>query len=211
MPALVLLLALALAADPAPRRTVSGDTITSDRLPAITLKVGKGFQYVGVFPFKIRDVAGGERHVWVDADARKRVRRLFVLQFEGYNAGSGYTYDYKPRNVIRLGAHDYNSNGFFYSDAEYAKEHPGNEAELTHRFLEDRGYTLDAEQLLYRFYRALPDDGNKSEFLIFYIEPMADLGLALKDASENQDSAREKALLAAARARALEAFTITKN
>lgn len=211
MPVLILMLAMALAADVPPKRMVSGDTITSSRLPEVSLKVGRGFTYAGVFPFRIRDVAGGERHVWVDADEHKRIRRLFVLQFEGYNQGSGYTYDYKPRNVTRLGAHDYNSNGFFYSDAEYAREHPGNEAELTHRFVEAKGYTLDADQLLYRFYRGLPDDGNKSEFLIFYIEPMADLGIKLEDVSENQDKEREKALLAKARERALEAFTITKN
>ena len=65
------------------------------------------------------------------------------------------------------------------------------------------------EQLLYRFYRSLPEDGHRSEFLIFYIEPLAGLGMRLEDASENQDSEREKSLLAAARARALAAFTIT--
>lgn len=205
-----LTLALASAGEASPRR-VSGDTLTSDRLPAVSLKVGKGLRYVGAFPFTIRDVAAGERHVWVDADARKRVRRLFVLQFEGFNEGSGQKYNYRPRNVTRLGAHDYNSNGFFYSDVEYAREHPGNEAERTRRFLEDKGYTLDAEQLLYRFYRSLPEDGHRSEFLIFHIEPMAGLGLAMKDVSENQDSEREKRLLAAARERALKAFAITKG
>lgn len=208
---LVLLIALVLAGDPAPRRVVSGDTLTSDRLPAVALRVGKGLKYVGAFPFTIRDVAAGERHVWVDADRRKRVKRLFVLQFEGFNEGSGQKYNYTPRNVTRLGAHDYNANGFFYSDVEYGRERPGNEAELTRRFLEAKGYTLDAEQLLYRFYRSLPEDGHRSEFLIFHIEPMADLGLALADVSGNQDSEREKRLLAAARERALKAFTITKG
>ena len=207
---LTLLLILASAA-PAPKRTVSGDTIVSDRLPVGSLSVEKALRYVGAFPFQIRDVAGGERHVWVDADARKRVRRLFVLQFEGYNEGTGHKYNYTPRNVTRLGAHDYNSNGFFYSDVEYSRERPGNEAELTRRFLEGKGYTLDAEQVLYRFYRSLPEDGHRSEFLIFYIEPLAGLGLALADATESQDSEREKKLLAATRERALKAFRIVKD
>jgi hypothetical protein len=208
---LAVLLVLESSAGPAPRRVVSGDTIVSDGLPPLSLKVGKGLTYAGAFPFKIRDVAAGERHVWVDADGRKRVRRLFILQFEGFHAGSGQRYNYTPRNVTRLGSHDYNSNGFFYSDVEYGRERPGNEAELTRRFLEDKGYTIDAEQLLYRFYRSLPEDGHRSEFLIFYIEPMADLGLALAGVSEKQDSEREKTLIAAARERALKAFTITKD
>lgn len=194
-----------------PKRTVTGNTITSDKSPAITMKVDSGLKYVGVFPFKIRDIAAGERHVWVDADKQKRIKRLFILQFEGFLEGSGQVYRYGPRNVTRLGANDYNSNGFFYSDTEYNRERPGNEAELTRKFLEEKGYKLDAEQLLYRFYRGLPEDGNRNEFLIFYIEPMADLGISLKDVSANQDSEPEKRLIAQARERALKAFNITKH
>ena len=72
---------------------------------------------------------------------------------------------------------------------------------------EEKGYTLDPEQLLYLVYRSLPDD-HRNEFLIFYIQPLADLGIALKDTSENQDTEREKAIVAAARERAIQAFTI---
>lgn len=211
MTQLLLLLALLFSDSAAPKRVVSGDTITSDKSPAITMKVDKKLKYVGFFPFKIADIAGGERHVWVEADKQKRVKRLFILQFEGYNEGSGRTYNYKPRNVTKLGANEYNSNGFFYSDIAYSKERPGNEAELSRKFLEEKGYKLDEEQLLYRFYRALPEDGNRNEFLIFYIEPMADLGIALKDVTEDQSSDREKQLIAQARERALQAFTITRN
>ena len=209
-PSLVLLFACIFAADTStPKRVIKGDTITSDKSPAITLKVEKSLKYVGVFPFKIRDVASGERHVWVEADKKKRVKRLFILQFEGYNEGSGNRYNYSPRNVTKLGDNEYNSNGFFYSDVQYSKERPGNEAELNRRFLEEKGYRLDEEQLLYRFYRSLPEDEHRNEFLIFYIEPMADLDIALKDVSARQDSEREKQLIAEVRERALKAFTIT--
>src|SRR5207253_2184708 len=122
-------------------------------------------------PFDIAHIAGGERHVWVEADKDKRVTRLFTLQFEGYYDSVSHRYNYKPRNVVHLGDNDYNSNGFFYDDTAYEKEHPGNEATAMHKFIESKGYKLDAEQGLYRFYRSLPDD-NKNEFLIFYIEPM---------------------------------------
>lgn len=55
-----------------------------------------------------------------------------------------------------------------------------------------------------------PDD-HRNEFLIFYIQPLAELGIALKDASENQDTPREKEILAAARERALKAFTVLED
>ena len=204
------LLAAAPATPPPPtavKRTVQDGILRSPRDPEITLKVADGFQYLGSFPFTIAGIAGGERHVWVDAGKDKRIRRMFILQFEGYFEGTGRRYNYTPRNVTTLGATDYNSNGFMYRDLDLFKERPGTEAEKTRTFVEEKGYTLDPEQLLYRFYRSLPDD-HRNEFLIFYIQPLADLGIALKDTSENQDTEREKAIVAAARERALQAFTI---
>jgi len=210
-----LLALLLLLADPQAARNVEHNVITSTADPAIQVKVSDDLKYLGAFQFTLGGVASGERHVWVKADRHKRVTRLFILQFEGYFPGSPHRYNYKPRNVTKLGANNYNSNGFLYDDTQYHKEHPGNEAEGTRKFLEARGYTLDAEQLLYRFYRSLsdPDPAKdlRNEFLIFYIEPLKDLGLTMKDTTENQDSEREKQIVAAARERALKAFQVVKD
>ena len=126
------------------------------------------------------------------------------------DSGSDDSADDGTKAITKLGENEYNSNGFFYDDIAMSKERPGTEAELTRKFVEGKGYTLDPEQLLYRFYRSLPDD-HRNEFLIFYIEPMADLGIALKNVSENQDGDREKVVLAAARERALKAFTVLEH
>ncbi|HEX5045149.1 MAG TPA: hypothetical protein VFV75_19800 [Candidatus Polarisedimenticolaceae bacterium] len=201
------LLAAATAAPPAVKRTVQDNVLRSPRDPEITLKVAEGFQYLGSFPFTLEGIAGGERHVWVDAGKDRRIRRMFILQFEGFFEGTGRRYSYTPRNVTRLGENDYNSNGFFYRDLDLFKERPGTEAERTRSFVEEKGYRLDPEQMLYRFYRSLPED-HRNEFLIFYIQPLAELGISLEHTSENQDTAREKELLAAARERALQAFTV---
>jgi hypothetical protein len=183
-------------ADPKPARTVEHNVITSIANPAIKIKVADEFKYLGSFPFTLgRGIAAGERHVWVKADTRNRVIKLFTLQFEGYVPGSPHRYNYSPRNVTHLGVNDYNSNGFLYDDSEYEKEHPGNEATMMHKFVEAKGYSLDAEQVLYRFYRSLPDD-HRNEFLIFYIEPT------------KQDKEREKEIVAQVRERALKAFKV---
>ncbi len=211
---LALLLAIAPASDPASTssRTVHNNVITSPAVPAIKLKVRGELKYLGFFAFDIGGIASGERHLWVKADKQKRVERLFILQFEGYTPGSTHRYNYKPRNVTRLGAHDYNSNGFLYDDMAYHREHPGSEAEGTRKFLEARGYKFDAEQMLYRFYRSLPDadlaKDHRNEFLIFYIEPASAHGITLKETTENQDSPREKQIVDRARQRALNTFKV---
>jgi hypothetical protein len=206
-----LALLLLLFADSQPLRTVENNVITSTANPAIEIKVSNELKYLGSFPFTLGGgVAAGERHVWAKADKNQRVTKLFILQFEGYVPGSAYSYNYKPRNVTQLGANDYNANGFLYDDTQYHKEHPGNEAEMTRKFLEARGYSLDTEQLLYRFYRSLPED-HRNEFLIFYIEPLKELGITMKDTTEEQDSEREKQIIAAGRERALQAFTVISD
>ena len=198
-------------ANPQPQRTVANNVITSTANPVIKIKVADELKYLGSFPFNLGGgVAAGERHVWVKADKNQRVTKLFILQFEGYVPGSPHRYNYQPRNVTHLGGNDYNANGFLYDDTQYHKEHPGNEAELTRKFLESRGYTLDAEQLLYRFYRSLPED-HRNEFLIFYIEPLKELGITMQETTEDQDSDREKQIVAASRKRALRAFEVLSD
>jgi len=201
---------LLLLADPQPLRTVEHNVITSAAKPAIQIKVSDELRYLGSFPFTIANVAGGERHVWIKAGKDKRVTKMFILQFEGYFADNENRYNYKPRNVTKLGANEYNANGFFYDDTEYHRQRPGNEAELTRKFVEAKAYKLDAEQILYRFYRSLPED-HKNEFLIFYIEPMKELGISMKETTENQQTDREKEIVAAARERALKAFVVISD
>jgi len=202
-----LLLASATAA--APVRSVHKNVLSSDKAPQIKIKVDDRFHYLGSFHFNIRDVAEGDRFVWVDAGRDKRVRRLVIVQLEGFLEGKG-KYNYKPHNLTHLGENDYNSNGFFYDDTAYEKENPGNEATKTRKFLEERGYKFNAEQGLYRFYRSLPDDF-RNEILIFYIEDMQTLGLKMSAMTEEQETPREKELVAAMRERALKAFKIVAH
>lgn len=207
---LLLLIPLLLAASAnAPVRTVERNVLASDKAPQIKIKVDDAFHYLGSFHFAIRDVAEGDRYVWVDAGRDKRVRRLVIVQLEGFLEGKG-KYNYQPRNLTHLGENDYNSNGFFYDDTAYEKENPGNEATKTRKFLEERGYEFNAEQGLYRFYRSLPDDF-RNEILIFYIEDMNDLGLKMAEMTEEQETPREKGLVAAMRGRALKSFQIVQH
>lgn len=205
---LLLLVPLLLASAVAPVRTVDHNLLVSDQEPAISIQVDPSLTYVGSFHFQIHTVAAGDRFVWVQATPEKRVQKLVIVQLEGYLEGKGQ-YNYSPLNVTHLGENDYNSNGFFYDDSDYGREHPGNEATKTREFLEQRGYSLDHEQSLYRFFRALPDRQN--EILIFYIQPMSELGLKMSEASPEQDTPREKELKAQQRERALASFKIVKG
>lgn len=58
--------------------------------PVLRFRADSGFRYLGAHPFRIRNVAAGERHVFVDTDG-SRVPRLPLLQFEGFLERPGHS------------------------------------------------------------------------------------------------------------------------
>src|SRR5437870_159361 len=87
----------------APQRSVRDNVLTSSDLPKLSLRVDKQFQYLGQVSFNIRNIAEGERFVWVQADAKKHVQRLFIVQFEGFMPEIDSTYRFAITNPVRLG------------------------------------------------------------------------------------------------------------
>ncbi len=82
--ALLLVSTAATAADKEPERKVEGTTVTSDQDPAVKVTFPATAQYVGSDRWDLYGIADAELHVFVEADAQKRVQRLYWVQFEGY-------------------------------------------------------------------------------------------------------------------------------
>jgi hypothetical protein len=79
-----------------PERTVNGDVITSAREPAVRIELPKAVNYLGAERFVLYGIADCELHGWVEADAGKKVSRLYWVEFEGYLATKPelhHTYD----------------------------------------------------------------------------------------------------------------------
>ena len=60
---------------------------------SLAIKVADEFEFVGRHPFAIRDVAAGERFIFVQAEDH-RVAKLFMVQFEGFLPGVNDFYRY---------------------------------------------------------------------------------------------------------------------
>ncbi|MBX2818622.1 MAG: hypothetical protein KTR29_03040 [Rhodothermaceae bacterium] len=85
-----------------PERSVHNNILVSSDLPDIRVAVDPEFTYVGRFDFFIRDVAYGERFVFVDAE-NKKVQRLFIFQFEGFLPTNTMTYNYNFSQAEEIG------------------------------------------------------------------------------------------------------------
>ena len=68
---------------PEPRRSVTGRTLVSDRMPAGRVDVSAGFAHAGRLGFVLNGVARAELFVFAAADDPPP-GRLLVVQFEGY-------------------------------------------------------------------------------------------------------------------------------
>lgn len=167
-------------------RRVENNTLISDDLPAIKITVNKDFKYIGRFDFKIRDVATGERLVFVDA-AGKKVRRLFIAQFEGFLPNIDDFYRYNFDNAELFGTHKFRQNTYAYSNLQAREENPEGESSLTYDFLLDKGYEVEDQVMMSRFL-TVPDEKKKHELILFYLENVSDSNHKLAEFYKDDNS-----------------------
>lgn len=189
---IAILVALASGAQPHPIRRLSEGVLISSADPPLRFRPDAGFSYLGKVPIRIDDIATGERHVFVDGEGQ-HVRRLLILQFEGFLPGVNDYYKYPMRNPIKLAGETYTRGTFIFSNAASQRAAPGLEADVTLRFLKARGYQPADAQMTARFARVV-DERRRHEFIIFYQEAAADHGLTMdRDTTSNGDLKPEQA------------------
>lgn len=154
--------------------------------PELGLTINGRFNYVGSFDFTIPKFSNGQRYVYVDADAKKNVRRMLILQFEQVLADSSETYRYDFSKAEQIGKYRFRHNTFAFSNKAGRQENPNNEGELTVTFLEKKGYRLSDEWMASRFV-AVPDAARKSEVIVFYLERIEGTGHRLADLYNGDD------------------------
>ena len=178
-------------------RVVKGQVLTSTYLPAIRVRFDRRFRYVGSQKFVLYERAQAEQHFFVDADARRRIRRMYMLQFEGYLPGVDATYSYEARETVRLGGEEYIVNAESVPNVgAVLTQQPQSDAARAVEFLKGKGYSMGESVRFQRFVR-LVDESKRSEFIMLYIE---DAGASQAD----EKSMREF------RERALKGFAILK-
>jgi hypothetical protein len=180
-------------------RRVSGRVLTSTSLPPIRIKFGKVFKYVGSQRFILYDRAQVEQHFFVDADKHQHIKRMYMVQFEGYLPGIDATYDYPPTKTVSLGGQTYIVSVEGIPNVPAAlKQSPQSDVARAASFLENKGYRI-SESISYQRFVRLVDEAKRNEFILLYIES-AGAGAS----PEKEGAMREFS------SRALKGFTILK-
>lgn len=192
------------------QRRVKGRTLVSTTLPPIKIKFDKDFKYVGSQQFILYQSAQVEQFFFVVAD-KNRIKRVFMVQFEGYLPDNTHTYNYNLSNTVKLGGLDFMYDTSVVNVPAFRKQYPDSDAGRAAAFLEGKGYHLEGEDIMYQRYVRLVDDTRRNELLIIYYENMSGTGLTAADVSEKGKAfgQREKVFQEMMK-RALKSFTVLK-
>jgi hypothetical protein len=154
-------------------RPVVDNQLVSPEHPALRMRVDPGLPYLGATELEIKGLAWAERHHFVE-HRDGHVRRMLVVQFEGFLPTTDEVYRYPLPDPVTLGGDTWGTWVFGYAVAHSTAP----ETADTGRFLADRRLALDDEQIMARFARILGKDA-RHEILIFYHEPLGRLGYSL--------------------------------
>jgi hypothetical protein len=147
--------------------------------PSLAIDVADEFEFVGRHPFTIRDVAAGERFVFVQAEDHQ-VQKLLMVQFEGFLPGvdNFYRYDLAGKPVVAN--YPFRSNGYAFNIVESIAANPKSESAATYPFLEGKGFSVPDELMMWRSL-TVADKARNKEMIIFYLEDVNSTGLTLAD------------------------------
>ncbi len=191
-----------------PERTVEGSTVTSERDPAVRITLPDTVQYVGADRWELYDVADCEIHVFVEADERKRVQKLYWIQFDAYLPGNTYQYDYLFADKVRPGGLLFDAQMGFGRTADPPK--PRSEQERVNLMLLKKGYRLPDEAMNIRLVH-LPDEEARKELMIIYAEDLGPAETTVEELSTEEGKAKWEKLQAELKERALESIKIEKG
>jgi hypothetical protein len=182
-------------------RRVKGQTLTSPALPPIRIRFGNEFKYVGSQNFILYDRAQVEQHFFVHADKRQRIKRMYMVQFEGYLPNISGSYNYPVTKTVSLAGQSYIADAEIVQSVSAAiKQDTQSDVARAASFLESKGYRIGDGIVFQRFVR-LVDEAKRNEFILLYVEDLSGTGL---DAGK-----KEKAMQQLSR-RATNGFKILK-
>jgi hypothetical protein len=157
-----------------PQRRIDRNTISSTSDPAARIELLDSPVYVGGDRWILYGMADCELHVFVHADAKKNVQRLYWIQFEGYlptRPELHHTYD-SPRH-IQINGLDFYVDTWVQTTGDHIT--PDSDTEHIHHLLQTRGYKLPSGMISVRLVHLLEEQKRK-ELMFIYSEDVASTG-----------------------------------
>ena len=202
-------------ATPAPAARVEGPRVVHAG-EGVAVRVPAAAAYVGSERFTLYGVADAEVHVFAEADARRRVRRLYWIQFESYlpeRPELGYDYADGNRRMELWGIPTWVRAGPARTDGPVRA---GSDREHVTAILARAGYAIPLEAMNVRLVQLLDDPQGtgrgRRELMLIYAEDLTPTGLSVAElAGEDGPGPRWVPLEQPLIDRAAAAFTVEQR
>jgi hypothetical protein len=170
-----------------PERTVARNRVVSTHDPAITITLPRTVQYVGADRWDLYDICDAELHVFVEADANKRVKAFYWIQFEAYLPSNTHIYDYSKDQRVTFAGRPFWKRARFAPTNE--AQRAGSDGEHVRQLLARAGYELPPQMMNVRLVQVL-DPANRKELMFIYAEELP--GGAIDDEWQKMEKALVK-------------------
>ncbi len=178
-------------------RSVQGNVVTSDGEPRVQIQVPQSAHYVGSDRWVLFGIANCQLFVFVQADSRKHVQRLYWVQFEGYLPSMPkLQHEYKSTRHATLAGMDFYVDTWLDRRERAGVSSPdvhaldewirskgytvprgidtGSDEQHVAELLRAKGYTLPPKMMSVRFVHLV--DNKRKELMIIYSEDAAPTG-----------------------------------
>lgn len=164
-------------------RTVTGNELVSARDPAVVMRFGPEFEYLGGQKFILYGLADTEQHFFAELTAAGELRSLYWVQFEQYLPDTPYSYDYDS-SPLRVDLDEY----VFYTDTaavhpDPRNRRPGTDGARVREFLQRAGLAYP-DDFAYARLVYLTDESRRKELMIIFVEDLATYGVTAAEVSE---------------------------
>jgi hypothetical protein len=165
-------------------RTVSGNELTSNQDPAVTLRFHPSYRYVGGQKFVLYGIADAEQHFFVEATADGRLQSVYWVQYEAHLPNKSYTYDYDDSPLqVTLGGLDFHTDTEAFAFDPNAKRRRGTDGAMARQFLASKGYSYPAEVAYARLVH-LTDASRTKELMIIFMDDLTRYGATAEELEE---------------------------
>ena len=162
-----------------PERTVHDNVITSAHDPKVHVRLPTSARYVGAARWVLFGMADCELHAFVEPDDRRRVQRLYWVQFEGYLPTKPHLHHrYDSPRYATIGHMDFYVDTWITAAGENTTA--GSDSEHINALIARQGYKIPAAMMYVRLVHLL-DEEKRKELMIIYAEDLAPTGLGAAD------------------------------
>lgn len=144
-------------------------TLRPSGAPVLKLRVDKAFKLVGPQEFELYAKSKAQQYFFVES-AGRRIKRLYMIQFEGYKDGVAGSYGYENLPQFDVNGVTFGTNAETIPDlTTVLKGMPESDVAHAVKFLEKKRFKL-MRSLRYQRFARTTDTAQRNEIIIMYVE-----------------------------------------